>query len=68
MFILIALVAIGLMATALIYLVEFARVSRKDLLFHPAETANVRMARRITGMHAHDARLELVAARGERAM
>lgn len=57
MFVLIALVALGLMAGVLLYLVQFALASRHDSLFHPAESANIRRARRITGMYARGGEL-----------
>jgi hypothetical protein len=57
MFVLIALAGVGLMAGVLLYLVQFAVASRHDTLFHPAESANIRRARRVTGMYARGGEL-----------
>ena len=49
-----AVALIGLLAS-LVYLVEFARVSRSDALFMPASSRSARRARRVTGMYARGA-------------
>lgn len=57
MFVLIALVGVSLLAGVLLYLVQFAVASRNDSLFHPAESANIRRARRLTGMYVRGGEL-----------
>ncbi|WP_231333805.1 hypothetical protein [Actinomadura graeca] len=46
----VAIALVGLLA-ALAYLVDFARASRRDALFHPASDRRARRARRVTGMY-----------------
>lgn len=50
--VLVAVVALFVMLTVLLYLlVEFARVSRRDALFGPADSRSVRRTRRLAGMY-----------------
>ncbi|ACY97253.1 MULTISPECIES: hypothetical protein [Thermomonospora] len=51
LFMIIAAVALIAFVLSLVYLVEFARVSRYDALFSPADRAAVRRARWVTGMY-----------------
>ncbi|MEV5572809.1 hypothetical protein AB0L06_22410 [Spirillospora sp. NPDC052269] len=52
--VLVALVALFPLLMAL-YLVEFARESRRDALFGPADSRSARRARRVTGMYVRGA-------------
>ncbi|WP_395106113.1 hypothetical protein [Actinomadura sp. SCN-SB] len=45
---------VGLLAS-LVYLLDFARASRRDNLYMPATTGRARRARRVTGMYARSA-------------
>ncbi|MEV4256946.1 hypothetical protein AB0J52_27600 [Spirillospora sp. NPDC049652] len=49
--VLVAVAALSLMLGVLLYLVEFARVSRNDVFFVPADSRSTRRARRVTGMY-----------------
>ncbi|WP_034489589.1 hypothetical protein [Actinomadura oligospora] len=53
--VLVALVALFPLLMALLYLVEFARESRRDALFGPADSRSARRARRVTGMYVRGA-------------
>ncbi|MQY08208.1 hypothetical protein [Actinomadura macrotermitis] len=46
-----AIAAIALVTLATILLADFARASRNDALFHPADSSGIRRARRVTGMY-----------------
>ncbi|MFC4912719.1 hypothetical protein [Actinomadura gamaensis] len=46
-----AVVALFMIVVALLYLVEFARASRRDALFGPAASRSARRARMVTGMY-----------------
>lgn len=60
MFILIAAAALVVFVLSLVYLVDFARVSRRDALFHPAASAGQRRARRVAGMYTRGTEEQLV--------
>ncbi|SEG12614.1 hypothetical protein SAMN04489712_103309 [Thermomonospora echinospora] len=59
MFLIIAAVALIALVSSLVYLVEFARASRRDSLFAPADRGGVRRARRVTGMYVRGGQEQL---------
>ncbi|RFU41000.1 hypothetical protein DZF91_14195 [Actinomadura logoneensis] len=47
----VAVAALFLMLVVLFYLLAFARASRRDVFFVPADSRGTRRARRVTGMY-----------------
>ena len=54
MFMLVAAVALIAFVSSVVYLLEFARASRRDRLFLPAAGGGARRARRVSGMYFRD--------------
>jgi hypothetical protein len=65
MFMLIAAVALIAFVSSLIYLMDFARASRRDQFFHPADRGGVKRARLVSGMYVRGGEPEGVARHAE---